>query len=42
MRRTLKLTAGIATAVCALWTVPGPALKYAEPEHALEADPAVP
>jgi phosphate transport system substrate-binding protein len=42
MRRTLKLTAGIATAVCALWTVPGHALKYAEPEHALKADPSIP
>jgi phosphate transport system substrate-binding protein len=41
MKKALSLTAALA-AICALWSAPAQALKYAEPEHSLKADPSIP
>ena len=41
MKRVLALAASIA-ALCALWSAPAHALKYAAPEHNLKVDPATP
>src|SRR5439155_24562339 len=41
MKRVLSIAASI-TAICALWSAPAHALKYAAPEHNLKVDPATP
>jgi phosphate transport system substrate-binding protein len=41
MKPVLALAASI-TAICALWSAPAHALKYAAPEHSLKADPSIP
>src|SRR5258706_7925622 len=41
MKRTLVVVATLA-ALSAIFSLPGFALKYAEPEHSLKADPALP
>ncbi len=41
MKPVLALAASI-TAICALWSAPAHALKYAAPEHSMKADPSIP
>jgi phosphate transport system substrate-binding protein len=41
MKPILALAASI-TAICALWSAPAHALKYAAPEHSMKADPSIP
>ena len=42
MRQALAASAALTTAILALWSAPANALKYAEPEHSLKADPSIP